>query len=174
MYRMYTQQQIALSQVNNNMRVLAVDPGYDRLGVAVMEKVSGKEHLVHSECVLTDKKDTLPERIGELGSALEVLIKKYKPDQVAIETLFFNKNLKTAVAVAEARGVVIYLARKYKAEVREFGPQEIKVAVTGYGKSDKRAVMDMLMRLVPNLPKTALDDEYDAIAVAVTALAHHR
>ena len=174
MYRMYTQQQIALSQVNNNMRVLAVDPGYDRLGVAVMEKVSGKEHLVHSECVLTDKKDTLPERIGELGSALEVLIKKYKPDLVAIETLFFNKNLKTAVAVAEARGVVIYLARKHKAEVREFGPQEIKVAVTGYGMSDKRAVMNMLMRLVPDLPETALDDEYDAIAVAVTALAHHR
>ena len=174
MSKIYTRQQTPPKPVNNIMRVLAVDPGYDRLGVAVMEKINSKEHLVHSECILTDKKDTLPERIGELGSALEVLIKKYKPDQVAIETLFFNKNLKTAVAVAEARGVVIYLARKYKAEVREFGPQEIKVAVTGYGKSDKRAVMDMLMRLVPNLPKTALDDEYDAIAVAVTALAHHR
>lgn len=174
MSKIYTRQQTLPKPVNNIMRVLAVDPGYDRLGVAVMEKINGKEHLIHSECILTDKKDTLPERIGELGSALEVLIKKYKPDQVAIETLFFNKNLKTAVAVAEARGVVIYLARKYKAEVREFGPQEIKVAVTGYGKSDKRAVMDMLMRLVPDLPKTALDDEYDAIAVAVTALAHHR
>lgn len=174
MSKIYTRQQTLPKPVNNIMRVLAVDPGYDRLGVAVMEKINGKEHLIHSECILTDKKDTLPERIGELGSALEVLIKKHKPDQVAIETLFFNKNLKTAVAVAEARGVVIYLARKYKAEVQEFGPQEIKVAVTGYGKSDKRAVMDMLMRLVPNLPTTALDDEYDAIAVAVTALAHHR
>lgn len=160
--------------ISNGMRVLAVDPGYDRLGVAVMEKVNGKEHLIHSSCILTDKKDTVPERIGELGSTLEKLIKKFKPNLVAIETLFFNKNLKTAVAVAEARGVVIYLARKYKAEVREFGPQEIKVAVTGYGKSDKRAVMDMLKRLVPDLPENALDDEYDAIAVAVTTLAHHR
>lgn len=156
------------------MRVLAVDPGYDRLGVAVMEKAQGKEHLVHSCCLITEKAKTVPERIGDLGSALEELIKKFKPDLVAVETIFFNKNIKTAVAVAESRGVVIFLARKYKAEVCEFGPQEIKVAVTGYGKSDKRAVMDMLARLVPNLPASALDDEYDAIAVAVTALAHHR
>lgn len=156
------------------MRVFAVDPGYDRLGVAVLEKHNGKEYLVHSSCILTDKADTVPQRIGEIGSTLESLMKKFKPDVVAIETLFFNKNLKTAVAVAEARGVVIYLAHKHGAEVREFGPQEIKVAVTGYGKSDKQAVMDMLKRLVPNLPAKALDDEYDAIAVAVTALAHHR
>src|SRR5690606_30630138 len=114
-----------------------------------------------------------PERIGELGLAFERLMQEFGPDQVAIETLFFNKNQKTAVAVAEARGVVIYLARKYGAEVKEFGPQEVKVAVTGYGKSDKKALMEMLPRLVPGLPEKALDDEYDAIAVAVTALAHH-
>lgn len=144
------------------------------MGVAVMEKAGGKESFIFSTCILTDKKSTLPERIGELGVALDELIVKYQPDQVAIETLFFNKNQKTAIAVAEARGVVIYLARKYKAEVKEFGPAEVKVATTGYGKSDKQGVFDMLKRLVPNIPVKALDDEYDAIAVAVTALAHHR
>jgi len=156
------------------MRVLAVDPGYDRLGVAVMERINSKEHLIHSSCIETDKKLTISERIGDLGTVLEQLIVEFKPELVGIETLFFNKNIKTAIAVAEARGVVIFLAHKNNALVREFGPQEIKVAVTGYGKSDKKAVMDMLKRLVPNLPLNALDDEYDAIAVAVTALAHHR
>lgn len=156
------------------MKVLAVDPGYDRLGVAVMEKDGGKENLLFSSCILTDKKTTLPERIGELGNKFEELLKKHKPNQVAIETLFFNKNQKTAVAVAEARGAVIFLARKYGAAVKEFGPSEVKVATTGYGKSDKTAVMEMLKRLVANIPTKALDDEYDAIAIAVTALAHHR
>ncbi len=160
--------------ISNGMRVLAVDPGYDRLGVAVMEKEGGHERLLFSTCVLTDKKTTLPERIGELGAALERILEAHRPDQMAIETLFFNKNQKTAVAVAEARGVAIYLARKHGAAVKEFGPAEVKVAVTGYGKSDKKAVMEMLPRLVRDLPTKALDDEYDAIAIAVTALAHHR
>lgn len=156
------------------MRVLGIDPGYDRLGVAVMEKKEGKETLIHSECVLTDKKATVPDRLLEIGSRLDALMLEYRPDQVAVETLFFNQNRTSAVAVAEARGVVIFLARKHGASVKEFGPQEVKVAVTGYGNSDKRAVMEMLKRLITGLPPKALDDEYDAIAVAVTALAHHR
>ena len=156
------------------MKVIGVDPGYDRLGVAVMEKDSGKERLIFSTCILTDKKAALPERIGEAGAQFRSIISEHRPDQVAIETLFFNKNQKTAVAVAEARGAIIFLAREYGAIVKEFGPAEVKVAVTGYGKSDKTAVTDMLRRLVPNIPLKAMDDEYDAIAVAVAALAHHR
>jgi crossover junction endodeoxyribonuclease RuvC len=87
--------------------------------------------------------------------------------------LFFNKNIKTAIAVAEVRGALIYLAKKHSLPIYEFGPQEIKVAVTGYGKSDKTAVFDMLKRLVPNLKTQALDDEYDAIATGITCLAHY-
>lgn len=156
------------------MRVFGIDPGYDRLGVAVMEKNDGRETLLHSECLVTDKKATVPDRLLEIGTRLDALMLEYRPDQVAVETLFFNQNRTTAVAVAEARGVVIFLARKHGATVKEFGPQEVKVAVTGYGNSDKRAVMEMLRRLITGLPPKALDDEYDAIAVAVTALAHHR
>lgn len=108
------------------------------------------------------------------GDAIEQLLSTYKPTAVGIETLFFNKNLKTAIGVAQARGIVVYLAQKYGCSVYEFGPQEIKVAVTGYGKSDKKAVIDMVKRLVANVPTDALDDEYDAIAVGITCLAHHR
>lgn len=159
---------------SRDMKVIGVDPGYDRLGVAVMEKGDGKERLIFSTCILTDKRASLPERIGELGAGFRSIISEHRPDQVAIETLFFNKNQKTAVAVAEARGAIILLAQEHGATVKEFGPAEVKVAVTGYGKSDKTAVTDMLRRLVPNIPERALDDEYDAIAIAVTALAHHR
>ena len=73
-----------------------------------------------------------------------------------------------------ARGIIIFLARQAGCALYEFGPQEIKVAVTGYGKSDKLAVIDMVKRLVKNAPTDALDDEYDAIAVGITAIAHHR
>ena len=157
-----------------NMRVLAVDPGYERLGVAVMEKNQQAEVLLYSGCIETDKKNSIADRLHTLGVAFEKLLVEYQPNCVAIETLFFNKNIKTAVAVAEARGVVIYLAKMHACEVREFGPQEIKVAVTGYGKSDKSAVIDMVKRLGPSTPSKALDDEYDAIAVGITCLAHHR
>ena len=153
------------------MRVLAIDPGYDRLGVAVMEYVDGKEHLIFSTCVLTDKKSELADRLFVVGNAVSELISTHQPDTVAIETLFFNKNIKTAIGVAQARGIILYLAKKAGCVVHEFGPQEIKVAVTGYGNSDKDAVFSMVNRLVPNVPPNALDDEYDAIAVGITCLA---
>ena len=156
------------------MKVLGVDPGYDRLGVAVIEKRDGKEVLLYSGCVETNKDTSLHDRILVLGDAFQKLLDEHSPDVVGVETLFFNKNVKTAIGVAQARGIIIYLAKKAECKVLDFGPQEIKIAVTGYGKSDKNAVIDMVKRLVTNVPDKALDDEYDAIAVAVTALAHYR
>lgn len=156
------------------MRVIGIDPGYDRLGLAVVERTDGNETVLHSECIETDRSAPIADRLTQIGARLEVVFQKFAPTSVGIETLFFNKNLSTAIAVAQARGVVLYLARKYEISVREFGPQEVKVAVTGYGKSDKSAVFSMLMKLVRNMPKGALDDEYDAIAIAVTCLAHHQ
>lgn len=156
------------------MRVLAIDPGYDRLGVAVMEHGNEAEKLIHSDCVLTNKSDDLPNRLQTIGAAFKALLAEHKPDAIGIETLFFNKNQKTAIGVAQARGIIIYLAKTAGCNIYEFGPQEIKIAVTGYGKSDKGAVIDMVTRLIPNAPTDALDDEYDAIAVGITCLAHHR
>lgn len=156
------------------MRVIGIDPGYDRLGVAVMEHGNGKEVLLFSTCITTDKNAPLEERLFSLGKEIETLFKEHTPDAVGIETLFFNKNQKTGIAVAEARGIIVYLAKAAGCSVHEYGPQAIKVAVTGYGNSDKEAVTAMVQRLVKNVPKDALDDEYDAIAVAITTLAHLR
>lgn len=156
------------------MRVLAIDPGYDRIGVAIMEKKDNKEILLFSECVLTDKKTELVDRLFELGQKVETIIKTHQPTALGIETLFFNNNQKTGIGVAQARGIIIYLAQKANCTIYEFGPQEVKVAVTGYGKSDKKAVIDMVKRLVANVPERAHDDEYDAIAIGITCLAHYR
>ncbi|MEM9336757.1 MAG: crossover junction endodeoxyribonuclease RuvC [Patescibacteria group bacterium] len=156
------------------MKVIGIDPGYDRLGVAVLESGSGgNEQLLYSTCLETPKEHDLPDRLAQLGSEFSQLLKEHQPDAIAIETLFFNKNQKTAIGVAQARGMIIYLGKMANCAVYEFGPQEIKIAVTGYGKSDKGAVIDMVKRLVSDAPETALDDEYDAIAVGITALAHH-
>lgn len=155
------------------MKVLAIDPGYDRIGMAVIENTAIGELLHYSFCFETNKTENLNDRIYALGLEFEKILTEYQPDSVAIETLFFNKNIKTGIGVAEARGAIIYLAKKFGCKVYEFGPQEIKVAVTGYGKSDKNAVILMTKRLVKNIPEKALDDEYDAIAVGITCLAHY-
>lgn len=156
------------------MRVLAIDPGYDRLGIAVMEHGVSSETLLHSSCLQTNKADPIPDRLQKIGEEVAALLSTHHPDALAIETLFFNKNQKTAMAVAQARGICIYLAKVAGCRILELSPQEIKIAVTGYGKSDKQAVIDMVTRLVAEAPANALDDEYDAIAVGITALAHHR
>jgi len=155
------------------MRVIGVDPGYDRLGVAVLEYENGQEKVIFSSCIQTSSKDNLLTRLNVLGDVFKTLLETHKPDTLGIETIFFNTNQKTAIGVAEARGIIIYLAQSAGCKVYEFGPQEIKVAVTGYGKSDKSAVIEMTKRLVINTPDKALDDEYDAIAVGITCLAHY-
>ena len=156
------------------MRVIGIDPGYDRLGVAIMEhQERGAERLLYSTCIQTNREQPLTIRLREVGDAFLGLLTDYEPTALGIETLFFNKNQKTALGVAQVRGVLMYLAQTHHCAVYEFGPQEIKIAVTGYGKSDKAAVIAMVKRLVPTAPESALDDEYDAIAVGITCLAHH-
>ncbi|MDE1925533.1 MAG: crossover junction endodeoxyribonuclease RuvC [Patescibacteria group bacterium] len=161
------------------MRVLAFDPGFERLGVAVVEKINGpstslrvnKEILVHSECVRTPATAPFSERLALLGKAAEGLIKKYRPDAVSLEDVYFAKNEKTAMKVAEVRGILVFLAASKGIPLYEYTPSEVKVAITGYGKSDKTAVAAMVARLVSLPQKIRLDDEVDAIAVGLTCLA---
>lgn len=155
------------------MRVLGVDPGYDRVGVAIMEYENGNEVLLHSECIETDSKQETYLRIFAVGTRLQQLIHEHQVDTLGIETLFFNKNVKTAMSVAEARGVIMYVAQEADCQIFEFSPQQIKIAVSGYGNSDKTAVTAMVKQLIPSVRSGALDDEYDAIAVGITCLAHH-
>ncbi len=157
------------------MIIIGIDPGYDRLGVAVIKKhLNNKEELLFSDCLNTDKRQNISDRIYCLGTELLNLLEKYKPDLLAIETIFFNKNQKTVIGVSQIRGVVLYLAKQAGCKILELGPQQIKIATTGYGKSDKQAVLDMVKKLVVNAPQKALDDEYDAIAIAFTASSHTR
>ena len=155
----------------HNMRVLGIDPGYDRLGLAILERKDGKEKLIHSMCVLTSSKNDFHSRIVEIGESVKKIIKEYKPEEVSIEKTFFNKNKKTAISVSEARGVVVYEAARAKLPVFEYTPPEIKVAVTGYGGSDKKQVEMMVSKLISIKKDIKYDDEYDAIAVGLTHLA---
>jgi len=153
--------------------VLAVDPGFGRIGLAVMKLEQNRSKLLFSRCLETDLKKARSERLFLIGREIENVIKKWHPETLAIETLFFNTNTTSAIGVAEARGVIIYEAVKAEMKIFEYGPQTIKIAVTGYGKADKIQMADMVKKLV-NLPeKTSkrLDDEVDAIAVGITHLA---
>jgi crossover junction endodeoxyribonuclease RuvC len=154
-------------------RILAIDPGYDRLGVAIVERQANQAKLVFSTCVESSRHETFSERLGFLGRALTELCLAYTPSHLAIETLFFNKNVKTALLVAQARGMILYVARQHDLTICEYSPQQVKVATTGYGNSDKHAVYTMVKRLIPATPAGGRDDEYDAIAVGITCLAHN-
>lgn len=155
------------------MKILGIDPGYDRVGVAIIEKEGkNKETLVFSECFQTSSKDSFYVRLRQVGKKIEEIINKHSPNALAIESLFITKNQKTAMKVSEARGVIIYEAVKAGLPVYEYTPLQIKVAVTGHGGSDKAQVTKMIPLLVKLTSKKALDDEYDAIAVALSCIAH--
>jgi crossover junction endodeoxyribonuclease RuvC len=156
------------------MRILAFDPGYERLGVAVLEKQNGKEVLLYSDCIRTKAVLSFPERLAELGKATEALIEEWQPQGVALEEVFFEKNAKTAMQVAEVRGALTYIAASRGLVLYQYTPGEVKIAVTGYGKSDKKAVEAMVPKLIKLEARKRLDDELDAIAVGLTCLASVR
>lgn len=155
------------------MRILAIDPGYDRLGMAVLEGDASHPILIWSDCVIPDK-GKREERLASVSEAVTEAVKIYSPDALAIETLFFNKNIKTAIGVAEARGVILAAAGAAAIPVAEYSPQQVKSAVTGHGGADKAAVARMIPKLLTLPEKRRLDDELDAIAIGITALAAGR
>lgn len=153
------------------MIVLGVDPGYDRLGLAVIRQENGKQELLYSDCFVTDKKMMFGERLLALGNEVENIFIDWKPEVVAIEKLFFTTNQKTAMGVAETRGMILYLATKHNLKIFEYTPPEIKTCVTGYGSASKKQVSEMIPRLLKIKKGIRYDDEYDAIGIALTCLA---
>lgn len=152
------------------MRILAIDPGYDRLGIAVIEGDSSRPVLLMSDCVLPAKGVT-EKRLAHIAHAVTHVIETYTPDALGIETLFFGINKKTALGVAESRGTVLAAAGLASLPVIECSPQQVKLAVTGYGNANKKAIAYMIPRLIILPKKTFLDDEIDAIAIGITVLA---
>jgi crossover junction endodeoxyribonuclease RuvC len=152
------------------MRILAIDPGYDRMGLAVVEGDPSRPTHVWSDCVLPPKGETA-ERLAVIHDAVASAIREHAPDRVAIESLFWSTNNKrSALGVAEARGAALSAAAEAGLSVSEHSPQQVKLAVTGYGNADKKSVASMIPRLIALPPKKRLDDELDAIALAICAL----
>lgn len=154
------------------MRVIGLDPGYNRLGVAVVLKNgASRETVEFSTCLVTPKTLDLSKRLLGLGREFGKILKKYRPELAAMEKLFLGQNQKTAMAVAETRGMLKFLIADNRLPLVEYAPQEIKLCVTGYGRSDKRQVKNLVYRLTNLDDQKRSDDEIDAVAVALTALA---
>lgn len=139
------------------------------MGIAVLEKsLKGKEKLLYSDCIETSSKDDIYSRFKIIGQEIAKVIEKFKPQEMALESLFIAKNQKTAMRVAEVRGIILYEALKKDLEIYEYTPLEIKSSLTGDGTSDKTRIIKMIHLLIELPTKISLDDEYDAIAVALT------
>ena len=150
------------------MRILGIDPGYGRLGYAVIDVARGKAAPVSFGVVTTEAKGKTGERLLEIAADVRAVLKKYQPEKMVIEELFFAKSVTTALKVAEVRGVMFLLAAEAGIPVVEVKPNAVKLAMTGYGKADKKQMMQMVKVVfgLEKLPK--IDDAADALAIAWT------
>ncbi len=153
------------------MKIIGIDPGFDRTGVAVIEKGGIKDILIFSFLIQTDKKQEMSERLASLSVQIEQTLKDYQPDILIMEQLFMSKNTKTVIGVAEARGVILACAGRLNIPTKEVGPTQVKQAITGYGKAEKSAVEMMVSKLVDLPKRKMIDDEVDAIAIALSGIA---
>jgi len=152
------------------MIILGIDPGTAILGWAAIKKnAAGNVTLIAAGAIRPGALDASI-RLLEIHKTLLKLIDIHRPEIVAIEKIFFSKNIKTALRVAEARGVILLTAALKEIRVCEYAPNEVKLAVTGYGKADKRQVKEMMKILLKKPEMPALDDITDAMAIAFTAL----
>lgn len=150
------------------MRIIGIDPGFGRLGIGIVDVEQGKETSVYSECFETNPKDSFHARLKTVGDKIQSLCKEWCPDAASVETLFFEKNQKTAMSVAEARGVIVYELLKNSVPVFEYSPLQVKMALTGFGKAEKSQVAFMTEKLLHLKKEKRLDDELDALALAIT------
>ncbi|MEI6810748.1 MAG: crossover junction endodeoxyribonuclease RuvC [Candidatus Nomurabacteria bacterium] len=159
----------------SSVRILGIDPGFDRLGICILDKEGSKETLIHSECITTSKKESFEIRLAEIGDQLSKILKKYKPAELAIETLFFTTNQKTVITVAEVRGICIYLSHIHDVKIFEYSPPQIKLAIAGHGRATKNDIAHMTSKILKGQIKNdILDDEMDAIAISLTHSAHRK
>jgi crossover junction endodeoxyribonuclease RuvC len=156
------------------MKVLAIDPGYDKLGYAVFSKEKSTPEYIKSGLIKTSKALSPGERLLELHDNLFKVINKEKPDTLAIERLFFTKNVTTALGVSQSVGIVLLLAAQNKLQIIELTPNQIKEIITGYGNSDKKSVQKMLWLQLGREIKVKDDDESDAIACGMAACVINR
>ena len=156
------------------MRIIGIDPGVAITGYGVVDEANGSFLRVNSGCIRTGQNLHPSARLEHIFHRVMALIEDYKPQAIALEKLFFNKNTRTALQVGEARGIVILAAALSKVELFEYTPLQVKQAVAGYGRAEKGQVQRMVMLLLQLPQKPAVDDEADALAVALCHLQHRR
>jgi len=148
------------------MIALGIDPGSRRIGYGVVKGVGQKVTFVTAGILTIESTDDIS-ALEETKKGVDVLIKKYKPDVMAIEKLFFAKNTKTALAVAQARGVILLATKERGIRIKEYAPNEVKSGVTGYGFADKKAVLKMVRLILDRQDLKVIDDASDALALAI-------
>lgn len=154
------------------MKILGIDPGSSRMGYGLIEKNGQKLKLIKAGTLEIKEKDP-NQKLFYLATDFKKILEESKPDLLAIEKIFFYKNVKTAIEVAQARGVIIFLALQQQIPLVEFTPQKVKKATANYGAADKQAVARMVSLLLNEPPTKRLDDTSDAIAIAITAANEH-
>ena len=150
------------------MRILGIDPGIATLGFGVIDKdKNGNSVAVDYGVVKTPKEESLPVRLAMLEEGINRVIEKYSPDEIAMEELFFSKNITTGIAVAHARGVAMLTCVKHCGKLYEYTPMQIKQALTGYGKADKQQIQQVVTSLLKLKTVPKPDDAADALAIAL-------
>ena len=149
------------------MIIMGIDPGLAIVGWGIIETSRGNSRPIAYGCIRTPAHTDIEERLLIIERDLTEIIERYKPDEMAIEELFFNTNITTGIAVSEARGVILLTAHKNGVKINEYTPLQVKQAVVGYGKAEKQQVIAMVTSLLklPAPPKP--DDTADAIAIAL-------
>lgn len=149
------------------MVILGIDPGFAIVGFGVLRSERGKQALQACGAITTPAGTPLPARLLQIENDMAQLFETFHPDAMAIEELFFTNNITTGIGVAQARGVILTAAERAGVPIYEYTPSEVKLAVTGYGKAEKRQVMDMVKRLLDLKAAPKPDDAADAVAIAL-------
>ena len=149
------------------LRILGIDPGIATVGFGLIEAETGHTRMLQYGAITTEAGLPLSTRLWQIGSDMEKLIAQCRPDVISVEELFFNNNITTGIAVAHGRGVILYTAEKCGIPLFEYTPSQVKQAVVGYGKAEKRQIMDMTRRLLKLKSVPRPDDAADALALAL-------
>lgn len=149
------------------MRILGIDPGIATIGFGLVEADRGKATMVTYGVITTPAGVPLSKRLYQISNDMEVLIGQLRPDVISVEELFFNNNITTGIAVAHGRGVILLAAERCGVPLYEYTPSQVKMSVVGYGKAEKRQVMDMVRRLLNLKAVPRPDDAADALALAL-------
>ncbi len=149
------------------MIILGIDPGLAIVGYGVLEYRNGRFRTLAMGSIETPAGIDVEDRLKMIYDDMSEIIKTYRPDEIAIEELFFNTNQKTAIAVAEARGVILLAAKQHDLKIAEYTPLQVKQAVVGYGRAEKGQVMTLVKTMLKLGPELKLDDTADALAIAI-------